>query len=110
MDAARRSDPQPPGVANPGLAFLVCVAWYALVVVAFVGILNSQPETTAGDLALMALFVGVPTVFGAFIVSVIALGLLAAWSRVRSVVLLGTVASIPALVLLCALLCLGSRL
>jgi hypothetical protein len=111
MEAGRRSDP-PPITANPGLGFTVCVAWYALVVAAFLAVLARQSDVSAPDCAgtdcftdrfgwlMVGLFIGAPTVFVAFIVSLVVLGLLAARSRITSAVALGTAAATPALLLL----------
>ena len=95
---------------------MVCVAWYALVIAAFVGFVARQPDVPASDCGgtecftdrfgwlMFGMFIGAPTVFSAFVVSLVIMGMLAAKSRFRSAVLLGTVAATPALLLLCAIL------
>jgi hypothetical protein len=56
---------------------------------------------------MFGMLIGAPTVFVAFIVSLAIMGLLAASSRIRSAVLLGTVAAFPAPLMLCAVLSLA---
>jgi hypothetical protein len=116
MDADQRSDRPPHATANPGWCFLVCVVWYALVIAAFVGFVARQSDVPASDCGgtacftdrsgwmMFGLFIGAPAVFLAFVVSLVIMGMLAAKARIRSAVLLGTVASAPALLLLCAIL------
>jgi quinol-cytochrome oxidoreductase complex cytochrome b subunit len=122
MDADQRSDNLRNATANPGWGFLVCVAWYALVIAAFLEFLARQPDVSASDCAgtecstdrygwfMFGMFIGAPAVFVAFVVSLAIMGLLAARSRIRSAVLLGTVAAFPALLLLCAVLGLAQTL
>jgi hypothetical protein len=119
MDGGQRPDAQPRTTANPGWGFLVCVAWYALVIAAFIGFVARQPDVPPVDCAgtecftdrfgwsMFGVFIAAPTVFVAFIVSLVTMGWLAARSDIRSPLLLGTVAATPALLLLCAVLLLA---
>jgi hypothetical protein len=119
MDADQRPDNLPHATANPGWGFMVCVAWYALVIVAFLEFLARQPDVPTSECVgtecgtdrfgwfMFGMLIGAPTVFVAFIVSLAIMGLLAASSRIRSAVLLGTVAAFPAPLMLCAVLSLA---
>ncbi len=53
---------------------------------------------------MFGVFIGAPTVLLAFVVSLVIMGMLAAKFRIRSAVLLGTVAATPALLMLSAML------
>jgi hypothetical protein len=115
MDANRRSDSPSHARGNPGWGFLVCATWYALVIAAFVGFVDRQPDIPPIGCSgtecfsdrfgwfMFGMLIGAPTVLLAFIVSLVILGVLATKSRIRSVVLLGTVAATPALLMLSAL-------
>jgi hypothetical protein len=99
-----------PRTANPGLAVLACLAWYAAVVLVFlwyVHRLSGVPDecgfsscVSDRDGALLTgLFFGAPALFGSLLVSLVVLGILAAKSRIRSAMVLGTLAASPAFVL-----------
>jgi hypothetical protein len=95
--------------ANAGLAFLVCLAWYGVVVLAFLWYADSRsnvvPEACDDSLCFsqrdgwltFGLFFGASTLFVSLLVSLLVLGLLAARTRIRSAAVLGSLAASPVL-------------
>lgn len=99
-----------PAAANPGLAFLVCLVWYATVVPAYLWYSGSfsdiTPEECSGwcmsprtDMLMFGGAYGLPVLFGALLVSVVLLVLLTR-TRIGSVLLMGSLAASPALAVL----------
>jgi hypothetical protein len=102
------AQPQP-RTPNPGLAFLVCLAWYAAIVVGFLSYANRLPDVTPDDctgfcvsdrggMLMFGLFMGAPSLFVALLVSLVVLGLVIARTRMRSAAVVGSLAASPALV------------
>ncbi|GAB1645875.1 hypothetical protein [Krasilnikovia sp. MM14-A1259] len=94
---------------NPGLAFLVCVAWYGAVASAFLWYVDRQPVAASaacddsmcfsdrGGWLMFGLFVGAPTLLVSGLVSLLVLGILAAKTEIKSATILGSLAALPAL-------------
>jgi hypothetical protein len=98
-------------ILGPGL--LACLTWYAAIVLAFLILVARQSDARPAEidcapmacvsdrdgLALLGFFYGPPALFASCLVSVTILALLAAWTPIRSAVVLGTLAATPALAL-----------
>ncbi|MEU5906554.1 hypothetical protein [Micromonospora sp. NPDC047527] len=111
------SPPRWPGLvrmADPRISFLVLIGWYAAVVVAFglfLGTLSGAVPADCGEVCdsersrmlLIGLYVALPAMFLALLVSLASLAVLASRTRIGSAVLVGTLSAVVPLAV-CGLL------